>query len=103
MAPAAELMAGELAQVELGAPGATIWSTVSGEPVGDGAEIRGLLLRQFVAPVLWQPTIEAMFAAGVDAGLALGPGKALKGMVRRVARGLKVRVLAEASGLADTH
>lgn len=99
MAPAAEEMRLALAGVQWSAPTATVWSTVTGAPILDPAWIPDLLLRQFTEPVLWQPALEAMAAAGTERAYALGPARSLKGMVRRIVRSLQVHVVDEAAAL----
>ncbi len=100
MSPAAGPLAQALAEVRIQAPGATVWSTVTTAPIADAQEIASILVRQLTEPVLWQPAIERMAAAGVTNGLALGPARSLRGMVRRIARGVKVRVVDEARALS---
>ena len=99
MAPAAGQMRLALADVRWSAPTVTVWSTVTGAPILDPAQIPDLLLRQFTEPVLWQPAVEAMAAAGTENAFALGPARSLKGMVRRIVRGLQVHVIDDAAAL----
>ena len=45
-----------------------------------------LLVRQVINPVLWEDSIRAMMDAGVDEFYEIGPGKVLKGLLKRIHR-----------------
>ena len=62
-----------------------IWCNVDGKPVTTAAAARGALQRQFAGAVLWQQTIEGMFAAGVRHFVECGPKPTLVNMVKRIA------------------
>ncbi len=53
------------------------------------AELRGVLVRQLTSPVRFTGAIETALE-GVDAGIEVGPGGVLAGLVKRVRRGLSV-------------
>jgi len=61
-------------------------SNVDGKPHDDPDEICELLVRQVVSPVLWEDCIRYMLAAGVDDFYEIGPGRVLRGMLRRIDR-----------------
>lgn len=86
MAPAAEVMASALAEVEIKAPAVPVVANVVAAPVSDPAEIRRLLIEQVTGAVRWRESVAAMAAAGVDEIWELGAGKALSGMIRRIDR-----------------
>ena len=50
--------------------------------------IREELTQQIAAPVQWIRTIEYLADAGVTTFLEIGPGQALTGMVKRIAKGV---------------
>lgn len=95
MAPAATQLAAELAGVPLREPRFAVISTVNAQPATSSQVIRRLLVQQMTEPVRWQGAIAALAGAGVSEAWALGPAAALPGMVKRTARGIKVRVVGE--------
>jgi [acyl-carrier-protein] S-malonyltransferase len=86
MAPAAEAMAAALAEVTISAPNVPVVSNVKAEAISDPDEIRELLVRQITGSVRWRESVSWMADAGVDAFYEIGAGKALSGMIRRIAR-----------------
>lgn len=101
MAPAAAGLSERLAAIDFRDPDFPVISNVAAEPVTTGAEARELLVRQVTAPVLWSASIVTMVAAGVDRFLELGPGTVLKGLNRRIARGIPCISLGEPDDFAS--
>jgi [acyl-carrier-protein] S-malonyltransferase len=65
-------------------------ANVDAEPNVDPSRVVELLLRQIDGPVQWVKTIERMAAEGVTHALEIGPGKVLAGLVKRIAKQIKV-------------
>jgi [acyl-carrier-protein] S-malonyltransferase len=86
MKPADEQLAAALESVQWKPPRIPIWSNVDAKPHTDVAEIRQLLVRQVVSPVLWEDTVRGMMAAGLDKFFEIGPGRVLAGLLKRVQR-----------------
>jgi [acyl-carrier-protein] S-malonyltransferase len=86
MKPADEQLAAALAGVPLRPPRIPVWSNVDAQPHTDPEEIRGLLVRQVVEPVLWEQTLRNLLAAGVEGFYEIGPGRVLAGLLKRVKR-----------------
>ena len=93
MAPAAEVMAGALAEVEISAPKMPVVANVRAEAVSDPDTIRALLVEQVTGSVRWRESVGYMAAQGVDEIWEIGAGKALSGMVRRIAREIECRAV----------
>jgi len=55
-------------------------------------EVVPSLVKQVNHAVLWVPSIELMIDEGVDTFIEIGPGKALSGFVKRIARGKGAKV-----------
>lgn len=91
MKPADEALAAALRGVTLGPPRVPVWSNVDARPHTDPEEIRGLLVRQVVSPVLWEQTLRNLLAAGCDRFLEIGPGRVLAGLLKRVDRKVACR------------
>ncbi|WP_323802677.1 ACP S-malonyltransferase [Sulfitobacter litoralis] len=84
MAPAAEEMAGALADVTMNAPVVPVVANVVAEAVTDPDQIRKLLIEQVTGQVRWMSSVEWMGAQGVTEVWEIGAGKALSGMIRRI-------------------
>ncbi|QJF51517.1 ACP S-malonyltransferase [Roseobacter ponti] len=91
MAPAAEVMAGALQEVQMTAPKVPLVANVLAEAVTDPAQIRDLLIRQVTGQVRWKTSVEWMAAQGVTSFWEIGAGKALSGMIRRIAKEAETR------------
>ena len=86
MKPADARLAETLAGVTLRPPRVPVWSNVDARPHTDPEEIRALLVRQVVEPVLWEQTTRGLLAAGVERFFEIGPGRVLAGLLKRVQR-----------------
>lgn len=75
-----------LANVEIRATRIPVYSNVDAAPHTDPAEIRELLAKQVVNPVLWEASISHMLADGVDGFIEAGTGRVLRGTIKRIAR-----------------
>ena len=84
MAPAAEEMAGALADVTMNAPAVPVVANVVAEAVTDPEQIRKLLIEQVTGQVRWMSSVEWMGVQGVTEVWEIGAGKALSGMIRRI-------------------
>jgi [acyl-carrier-protein] S-malonyltransferase len=86
MKPADQALAAALSEVTIQAPRVPVWSNVDAQPHTDPAEIRQLLIRQVLQPVLWEQTMRNLLAAGFDRFYEIGPGRVLAGLLKRVQR-----------------
>lgn len=86
MQPAADRMAGALADVEVKPPVVPLVANVVAEAVTDPATIRALLVKQVTGSVRWRESVEWMAGQGVTEFWEIGAGKALSGMIRRIAK-----------------
>lgn len=86
MQPAVDRLAGVLAGATIRAPRIPVWSNVDAAPHSDPEEIRQLLVRQVCSPVLWESSILSMLAAGHDTFHEVGPGRVLRGLLKRISR-----------------
>ncbi len=65
-----------------------IIGNIHATPLHEAQAIREELAQQIAAPVQWIRTIEYLVEAGVTTFLEIGPGQALTGMVKRIAKGV---------------
>lgn len=86
MQPAAEAMQAALADVTLRAPAVPLVANVRAEAVSDPDTIRALLVEQVTGSVRWRESIAWMAGQGVTEFWEIGAGKALSGMIKRIAR-----------------
>jgi [acyl-carrier-protein] S-malonyltransferase len=86
MQPAVERLRAALASVELKAPRIPVLSNVDATPHSDPGEIRELLVEQVVSPVRWEATIRKMLAHGHGPFWEVGPGRVLRGLLKRIDR-----------------
>jgi len=86
MQPAAAVMAEALAAVEIATPAVPLVANVRAEPVSDPGVIRRLLVEQVTGSVRWRESVAFMAGAGVTEFWEIGAGKALSGMIKRIAK-----------------
>ena len=86
MQPAAAVMSDALAAVVISAPKVPVVVNVRAEAVTEPDRIRDLLIAQITGVVRWRTSVEWMVRAGVTEFWELGAGKALSGMIRRIAK-----------------
>jgi [acyl-carrier-protein] S-malonyltransferase len=93
MQPAADAMAEALAGVVVAAPGVPLVANVKAEAVRDPDEIRRLLVEQVTGRVRWRESVAWMAGQGVTETVEIGAGKALSGMIRRIAREIETKAV----------
>jgi [acyl-carrier-protein] S-malonyltransferase len=86
MKPADQQLASALEQCRLQTLRVPVWSNVDAQPHSDLNEIRGLLVRQVLQPVLWEQTMRGLLQAGVGKFYEIGPGRVLAGLLKRIDR-----------------
>lgn len=89
MQPAVERLKQALADVEIRTPRIPVVSNVDAQTHSDPEEIRSLLVDQVVSPVLWESSMSWLINDfGVQQFYEIGPGKVLRGLLKRIARKL---------------
>ncbi len=84
MQPAADVMAEELAKVEVRRPRVPVVANVVAEPISDPDEIRKRLVEQVTGTVRWRECVLRMGALGVTQFYEIGTGKVLSGLIKRI-------------------
>ncbi len=84
MAPAAEVMAQALAEVDLRAPQPPLVANVTAAAVDDADEVRRLLVAQVTGTVRWRESMIWLADNGVTALYEIGAGNVLSGLARRI-------------------
>jgi [acyl-carrier-protein] S-malonyltransferase len=101
MEPAAVEMAEALKAVDIQAPRVPVVANVKATGVSDPDEIRALLVEQVSGRVRWSSSVAWMADQGVDRFWEVGAGKALSGMIRRIAKEAEMRQVGSANGVAE--
>lgn len=100
MQPAADRMAEALAATAIAAPAVPLVANVKAAATSDPEEIRRLLVEQVTGRVRWRESVLWMAAQGVTEFVEVGAGKALSGMVKRIAKGAETRAVGTPADVA---
>lgn len=92
MQPAKEELEKAIAETEFMAPMCPVYQNVDGKAYTDANEIKQNLIAQLTASVRWTQEVQNMLAAGATEFTECGPGKALQGMISKIAKGLDVTI-----------
>jgi [acyl-carrier-protein] S-malonyltransferase len=86
MQPAEDALAPRLRALHTSDPRIPIVANVDAQPKTDARSAIDALVQQVSAPVQWQACVEQLVARGVRRFIEVGPGTALSGMVKRIAK-----------------
>lgn len=87
MQPAYDRLTAAVASAQIRAPRIPVISNVDAAPHSDPAEIRELLVRQLVSPVLWEESMRQLLTThGIERAFEVGPGRVLTGLLKRIDR-----------------
>lgn len=100
MQDAADVMSGALASVTLNAPVVPLVGNVMAGPSDDPALIRDNLITQVTGRVRWRESVMWMAQNDVTEAWEVGAGKALSGMVKRIAREMETKAIGTAADIA---
>lgn len=87
MQPAKDELQAAIEKTTFRTPCCPIYQNVDGTAHTDAEEIKQNLIAQLTASVRWTQEVENMLAAGATAFTECGPGKALQGMISKIAHG----------------
>lgn len=87
MQPAAEELQKAIEEVDFLTPRYPIYQNVDAQAHTDAAEIKKNLMAQLTASVKWTQEVNNMIEAGATEFTECGPGKALQGMIAKIAKG----------------
>jgi len=77
-------LAKELGKIKITAPKFPVVSNVTAKAVSDPEEIRQNLINQVSGSVLWEDSIRLMLSKQISSFIEFGPGKVLRGLLRRI-------------------
>lgn len=87
MQPAAEELQKAIEEVDFLTPRCPIYQNVDAQAHTDAAEIKKNLMAQLTASVKWTQEVNNMIEARATEFTECGPGKALQGMIAKIAKG----------------
>ncbi|AYE33178.1 ACP S-malonyltransferase [Clostridium septicum] len=79
-----------------------VYSNVKGSPYNENDDIKELLRKQMMSSVLFEKTIRDMIEEGIDTFVEVGPGKALRGFIKRIDKNVKVLNVEDMASLEAT-
>ena len=87
MQPAKDELQAAIEATEFHPPICPVYQNVDAQAHTDAAEIKQNLIAQLTASVRWTQEVQNMVAAGATEFVECGPGKALQGMISKIAKG----------------
>ena len=93
MASAVERVTEALAGITMQAPKIPVVMNVDSSVHEDPDQIRRLLARQVVEPVQWESSMLRLLEMGIDEFYEVGPGRVLRGLLRRIQRKITCHTL----------
>lgn len=86
MQPAVGRLTEALSRAEFRPTQVPVYSNVDAVAHSTPDELRGLLARQIISPVLWEASLRNLMAAGLGSFIEIGAGKVLAGTLKRIDR-----------------
>lgn len=89
MQPAKNELQAAIEATEFKNPRIPVYQNVDAKAHTDAQEIKQNLIAQLTAPVKWTYEVQQMIADGATDFVECGPGKALQGMITKIAKGIE--------------
>lgn len=102
MASAQPKLQAELAGVTFSPPAVPVISNVTAQPHAGPDDIRARLVEQVTATVRWEESMRYLIAQGFTRFIELGPGTALSGFMKRIAKDVQLLNVTDAASLEAT-
>ena len=90
MTGASERLGELLGTIELKDPFIPLVNNADAKFLKIAEEIKPSLIRQLNSPLLWEDSIKAIYASGIDTFIEVGPGKVLTGLIKRIVPEAKI-------------
>ncbi len=101
MSPAKTALAEKIEATDIRDLSIPVYANVTASPVTGGDEIKKALLDQLENPVRWYESINNMAGAGIAQFTEVGPGRVLRGLLRRINRKLSVNGVESITDIQD--
>lgn len=79
-----------LSDVDIATPTIPYVTNVTAGYITDSEAVKELLVKQVYSSVMWEQSVRAMIADGVDCFVEIGPGKTLASFVKKISRDVNV-------------
>ncbi|MBR3513059.1 MAG: ACP S-malonyltransferase [Bacteroidaceae bacterium] len=89
MQPAKDELQAAIEATQFHTPKCPVYQNVDGQAHTEPEDIKQNLIKQLTASVRWTQEVQNMIAAGATDFTECGPGKALQGMIAKIAKGLE--------------
>jgi [acyl-carrier-protein] S-malonyltransferase len=99
MQPAATGLAQAITTTTVHDAAIPVIGNITAAPLASAQGIRQEMAQQIASPVQWIRTITYLTGAGVTTFIEIGPGQALTGMVKRIAKGVSTINVSSAADL----
>ncbi|RII34994.1 [acyl-carrier-protein] S-malonyltransferase [Clostridium chromiireducens] len=100
--PASEEFFNTIKTVEIKDVNKTVYSNVKGLPYDKEDDVKELLKKHIRSSVLFEKTINHMIDSGVDTFVEVGPGKALRGFVKKINKSANLLNVEDMASLNST-
>lgn len=94
MQPAKDELQVAIENTEFSTPKCPVYQNVDGKPYTEPSKIKANLIAQLTSSVRWTSCVQNMVADGADDFTECGPGKALQGMIPRIAKNVSAHGIA---------
>ncbi len=101
MKEASVKLAKELENIKINKPKINFLSNVTARPTDSIQEIKDNLIKQVYSSVLWEGSMNFILSKGVSNFFEFGPGKVLKGLMRRISDKAQVTVIEKEEDLLN--
>ncbi|MDR2641221.1 MAG: ACP S-malonyltransferase [Planctomycetaceae bacterium] len=86
MQPAVSRLSESLANIEIHKPKIPVISNFDSKPHFEPDEIKQILIKQILSPVLWEDSMHFLLSQGFDMFYEIGPGRVLRSLLKRIDR-----------------
>jgi len=90
MQPAADGLKEALRDIAVHSFSVGVVTNVEADVNLDAVRVKSLLVEQAVHPVRWEESVQRLAALGCDRAIEIGPGKVLKGLIKRIVPAMEV-------------
>jgi [acyl-carrier-protein] S-malonyltransferase len=102
MKQAGERLEQELVKVKISDLNSPIVNNADAKFIRTAEELRMSLTKQISSPLFWEDSINTLVSDGFDTFIEIGPGKALSGLIKRIAKNAKTLNVEDQRSMSDT-
>ncbi len=102
MESASEQLAREIEAADIHRPQIPFLANVPGDFISEPSEIKSALIKQLSSPVLWEKSMRSAVEKGINSFVEIGPGKVLRGLLRRIDKRLRCYNVQDRESLEKT-